>query len=473
MPAKATAARRKPQVGSATPRVAPPLPARSSVKDIQTLAERVGYSLYPWQLTAARYLTARGPLTWQWREVAVIVARQNGKTLLLEMLVLSRLLAGQRIMHTAQNLKVPRITHRNLAAIISADFPELLASKRSIRYGSGQEDIRLKNGGYYHIVAATQGSARGHTSDLVVVDEVHHLKDFDFLGAAKPTINASKDGQIVYASNAGTPESVVLNSLHSRADNDPNLAYLEWSMAPDDSPDNVNGWLNSNPSIGHNPALLANLEAEYRANLLGESMDLWEREYLCRWTNATGRPPLILMDEWERQDFALSDAPRRATMGIKVDPSGERASAVMAWPHGENCALEVVANVTGNPIDITRLGPDLAALAVKLKARRVIFDPTTDADLIRYFRFSEPITGAKYAQASEKFVQLALHRQLVVRDPAGILAHDLLNTVRASNFKNGTYLAVKSSPETTNTAVEAAIRAAWFASAPQPKVMVY
>jgi hypothetical protein len=159
-------------------------------------------------------------------------------------------------------------------------------------------------------------------------------------------------------------------------------------------------------------------------------------------------------------------------MGIKVDPSGERASAVMAWPHADGVALEVVADVTGNPIDTARLGPDLAALGVKLKARRVAFDPTTDADLIRYFRVSEPLASRAYAAATGKFVEIALAKQFAVRDPAGILAHDLNNTVRVTN-SNGTYLAVKSSPETTNTAVEAAIRAAWFASAPQPKVMVY
>jgi hypothetical protein len=472
MPATAVARNRKPQVGSATPRIAPPLPARSRVDDMLEVARKIELNLYPWQVIDCRYLQASGPKTWLWHEVATIVARQNGKTTNLELLALTRMVKyGHRVAHSAQNLKLPRESHEVLAGLVSTYYPKLLP-KRGIRYAQGQESIHLTNGGYYHITSATKSGARGPSNDLVLIDETREFDDWAFISAIKPTIIARAEGQIAYFSNAGTPDSIVLNSLRARADNDHSLAYLEWSAAPELAPDDLKGWLRANPSIGHNPPLLENLEREYQANLLGNSMELWETEYLCRWSHQTGRTPLLETGEWERQDFGLTDAPRRATMGIKVDPSGERASAVMAWPHADGVALEVVADVTGNPIDTARLGPDLAALGVKLKARRVAFDPTTDADLIRYFRIIEPLASRAYAAATGTFVENALAKKFAVRDPAGILARDLNNTVRVTN-SNGTYLAVKSSPETTNTAVEAAIRAAWFASAPQPKVMVY
>ena len=45
-------------------------------------------------------------------------------------------------------------------------------------------------------------------------------------------MTASADPQLVYLSNAGTDESVVLNHVRDRAADDPRLAYLEWSAAP-------------------------------------------------------------------------------------------------------------------------------------------------------------------------------------------------------------------------------------------------
>lgn len=297
--------------------------------------------------------------------------------------------------------------------------------------------------------------------------------DLEFISAAKPTVMASPDAQIVYFSNAGTPESVVLNSLKARADNDASLAYLEWSAAPDADHSSPAAWLQANPAAGHNPAIFANLEREHRAHLLGGTLEVWEREYLCRWVAVHGALPFVDAAEWLRQDFSLATpAGRYATLGIKTDPNGTRCSAVIAWPVDGGVALDVVADVTGHPIDVELLGPDLAKLATKLKARQVVFDPWTDADLSRYFRNAKALAGRDFAAASDKFARLALSRQLSVHDPGSILARDLDSTVRAGT-QSGMFTAVKSTPEATNTAVEAAIRATWMASAPLPKVMVY
>lgn len=407
-----------------------------------------------------------------WPEVAFLVARQNGKTTIIEDVIIARLLRGRKIMHTAQNRELPRESHRLVADVMRAHYPEL---HPRARYSSGQEEVSLSNGGHYRIVAPTRSGARGHSNDDLIIDEALDFENLDFLAAAKPTTMASPDPQIIYTSNAGTPDSVLLNSLKLRADSDPSLAYLEWSAAPDADPGDVRAWLQANPSVGHNPTHLANLEREYRAHLLGGTMEVWEREYLCRWTAIIGQPPLLSAAEWERQDFALEDPPGRyTTMGIKMDPNGGRASAVVAWPAraGSGVSLEVVADVTGDPIDVELLGPDLRKLALRLKARQVVFDPWTDIDLARYFHKSQAIGGRDFAAASDKFVRLALGRQLSVRDPAQLLARDLDATVRVGH-SGGTFAAVKSSPEATNTALEAAIRATWMASAPLPKVVIY
>jgi hypothetical protein len=471
---KAPRTSRKPILGRDKPRISPPLPLRHGAKEMAELAEKLGQPLWPWQALVMRYLTATIGDRWLYPEVAVLVARQNGKTTVLDSLVISRLLAGHRVLHAAQNRDLPIATHMRLADILEQHYPKLIAKPRGITFGSGKEGLRLTTGGTYHIIASTRGGARGKPADTLLIDEVREFEDTVFTDASLPTVIASKSPQVVYLSNAGHSMSVVLNALKARAGTDPRLAYLEWSAAPDRAPDDVAGWLEANPSIGHNPNLMENLGGWYRSNVLGGTMQTWETEHLCRWTVAKTEL-LITPEEWAGQlTEPVRQAAVRPSMGVKMDPSGERVSAVIAWPgDGEKVNLDVVADVTGDPVDVERLGPDLARLAKSLRVSTIAFDPATDADLMRHMtRESASITGRDYASATERFVRLVAGRKLVVHDPGNILATDLAYTTRRV-MAAGTSIAVKAGSESTNTAAEAAIRAVWAAAAARPRLMIY
>lgn len=466
--------RRRGPVGSETPRIAPPVPLKHHAKELAALAAKLEQPFWPWQQRVARYLTAENARgRWLYREVAWVVARQNGKTTILDTGIIERMLAGARVMHTAQNRDLPRETHERLATLLERHFPRELP-RGAIKYGSGKEGIELASGGSYRIVAPTRSGARGPANDLVVVDEVLELEDFDFISAAKPTLTASAKPQMWYLSNAGHAMSAVLNSLRARGSTDSNLAYLEWSAEAGRAPDDVNGWCEANPSIGHNPNMLENLQAEYQANVLGGTMDVWEREHLCRWTVAKTER-LITPEEWSGQVF-LDERPTsvRPAMGIKMDPSGNRMSAVIAWPGDtERVNLDIALEARGDPIDVERLGPDLAKLAKSLRVSTIAFDPATDADLMRHMtRATTSITGRDYASATERFVRLVAGRKLVVHDPGSVLAADLECTTRRA-MTAGTAIAVKAGSDMTNTAAEAAIRAVWAAASARPRLMIY
>lgn len=116
----------KPLVGSEKPRLAPPTPARSQLAEFVDCATSIGIDLFPWQKVAARYLTALGQGdAWLYRHVAIVVARQNGKTRLLVPLIVSRLRMGHRIMHTAQDRNLPREIYSEVADIFTASPAEL------------------------------------------------------------------------------------------------------------------------------------------------------------------------------------------------------------------------------------------------------------------------------------------------------------------------------------------------------------
>lgn len=466
--------RRAKLVGSPTPRVAPPMPLLHDLAGFKSEAQGLGISLMPWQEVVACYLEAqRKDGRHLFGEIAIIVSRQNGKTTELIPLIVKRLRAGRRLMHTAQNRELPREVFGQVADILG-DSGELAMRRGRVimpRFANGQEEIQLANGGKYRIVAPTRGGARGPANDDVIVDEARELESFEFIAAAKPTLTASKDPQFIYLSNMGDEQSVVLTSLRDRAGADPRLAYIEYSSAPERDAGDRDGWLEANPAIGHTPGMLEYLSDEYRANKLGGTMAIFETEHLCR-SVATRRELLVNVGLWNARevDAAAIGEPVRPVMAVSVDPAGRRASVAIAWRRpDEKIALRLLYDVPGNPIDTDKLGRDLRR-DVKARGIQITgFDSLTDGQLARYFLRKEAIVGKAFANASSRFDELIASDRLVWHDAAAVGA-DLSWTARKPNAESGSFEAVRANDDRPITAANAAIRAVWLASEPRRAV---
>ena len=265
------------------PRIAPPIPRRSRIREFREAAKLSGIRPMPWQLHAARILTGWYRGRWRFPEAALVVARQNGKTTLLVPRIVMGLRAGERIMHTAQNRELPREVFGEVADVLGPRPLEY--GIRSIRLANGQEEIRMHNGGRYRIVSPSRAGARGHPSDLVIVDEAREMESFEFVAAAEPTLTTSKHPQVLYLSNAGDEGSVVLNGLRRRAELDPKLAYIEYSAAPERALDDREGWAEANPALGIT-IREEYLEDQYRKHSLGGTLESSRRS-----TYAAGSPP--------------------------------------------------------------------------------------------------------------------------------------------------------------------------------------
>jgi len=442
--------------GHTAPRIAPPMPARSLIREYDAAAKELGIKLMPWQRIAARYITGRSRSRWTFREVVVVVARQNGKTELLIPRILLGLRRGESILHTAQNRDLPRQTFLRIARLV-AGLPEI----ESIRKANGQEEILAANGGRYKLVAPNS-NVRGESADLVLLDEVREQHDQEVMDAILPTITARRNAQVVYLSNAGDDDSLVLNDLRRRKDSDKRLAYLEWSASPDRALDDREGWAEANPGLG----ITIEIETlEY--NFANRPPTSFETEHLCRWV-VTTQPRLVADIAWQRAR-GLVETPLRPMLAISMDPSGTRASAAIAWHQTDGTVgLRVVAEVTGAPINVDRLGPDLRQAALKLGAVSIAFDPWTDADLARHFSNAKPLTGRDYANASENFVRMIESGRLRWAD-ADQVSSDLAWTARKPH-ESGAWQAVKARDDRPITAALAAIRAVWLASGPKPPI---
>jgi len=445
--------------GHAKPRIAPPEPAVSLLGPFEEACVELGIELFPWQRNAARYLTATGPDgTWLYRRAAVVVARQNGKTTLLDPLIWSRLKMGRRIVHSAQNRYIPEQTFYRLVAALDGK-PGI-----KIRRGRGSEQITYGKTGMYRVVAP-RGGVRGISADDVILDEARAQEDYEFIGDIEPTLVASPNPQTIYSSNAGTENSVVLNDLREARDTDPRLCYLEWSAEPHLAIDDPLAWAQSNPALGYT----------ITADTLGDLArtvppQIFETEHLCRWVT-TLRPSLVDVRRWiEGRTRQPIPAPVRPYMGIAVD--GNRASAVLAWQSSGDLVVKVLADVRGNPLDLVAFGKDLRNVAIRAGVQATGFAPWTDAGLALYLPATKPMTVRHYANASEAFVR-AVETLRIKWFEADEITEDLTWAAR-DQHDSGAWTAVKAKDDVPITAVLAAIRAVWLASGPKalaPRIM--
>lgn len=429
---------------------------RSLVAEYQAIGRDLGIQLFPWQDVAADFLMATGRgRRWKWSDVCIVVARQNGKTELLLPRIVHGLWEGESIVHTAQIRTLPRRLFLRVARHFERKHPFDVAE---VRRANGQEEIVLTNGGRYTIVAAQRG-ARGESTDTLIIDEVREFEDWELIGAAAPTLTASKNPQSIFLSNAGHEGSVVLNDLRRRAlAGDRQLAYLEWSAREDRAIDDRDGWREANPS----PLVtLARLE-DYHRKL---PAPVFETEHLCRWVTHMA-PRLVTETAWLAARRGVS-APVRPAMGISVHPSGRRASAVIAWQdEAGRIAVDVLADVTGEPIELDRFGRDLAKAAAKVRVSGIGYDPWTDQHLARHMKEARAIQGREYANASERFARLVESGRLTWAE-AEPLTTDLPYTVRKLHDV-GAWHAEAAREDRPITAALAAVRAVWLAAAPRP-----
>jgi hypothetical protein len=442
------------RTGQERPRLAPPRPRSSAIAEYRQAAAICGIVLMPWQDIAARYMVATKGKRWLYPEVAEVVARQNGKSAKLVPRIVMGLLRGERIMHTAQNRELPRAIYHQVAGIMETQFVPLLAHRP--RYANGQELITMRDGGHYRVVAPNTAGARGYANDLVIIDEVREMNDFDFIGAARPTLTASANPQVLYLSNAGDDASVVLNALRKRAESDPQLAYLEWSAHPDRGIDDRAGWAEANPALGHTIDM-DTLETAFRQL----PAPVFETEHLCRWVT-TMLPRVVSEVAWDRLR-GLTAEPVRPVMGIAADPAGRRASAVVAWQADGAVQLYVLGDVQGEPVDLERFANEITGQSRRMGIRQVGYDAWTDRDLARYVKEATPLTMADYEAASSRFANHVEAGALRYQDDDGLLTGDMGHTVRRQTAHG--WIAVRASDERPTTASIAAVRAVWLATA--------
>jgi hypothetical protein len=223
----------------------------------------LGFELIPWQRWLLIHaLELRPDGRFRFRTVLVLVARQNGKTTIVEVKNLWKMfvLRVPLVIGTAQNLDVSEESWDKAVEIVES-IPELAAEvpkDGGVVRVNGKKSLKLIHGSRWKVAAASRKGGRGLSGDDVNLDELREHHTWDSWAAVTKTTMARRKAQIWAFSNAGDDRSIVLNDLQDKGRalvDEPNpeasTGIFEWS-APDDCPiDDPAMWRLANPSLGY------------------------------------------------------------------------------------------------------------------------------------------------------------------------------------------------------------------------------
>jgi phage terminase large subunit-like protein len=381
------------------------------------LAASAGLILDEWQqyvLEVALGEAADG--RWAAFEVALVVARQNGKGSVLEALELAALflLDLPLTLHSAHEFKTAKDAYRRVANLIQGT-PALADRVAGYPRNATEMGIDLKSGHRLRFIARSSGSGRGYTADLVVLDEAFKL-DGAAMAALLPTLSAVDNPQIWYASSAPMATSEQLQSIRQRAvegiaSGAPGrLAFLEWSAPPDAAADDPAAIAMANPAVGGridwefiDAERAAMPLPEYRRERMGIPDDV---------EGATVFPGEV----WAAcEEWPLTQQPGRLVFAVEVTPDRDAATIMAAGVRPDG---RVHVEVIEAKPDTAWLMPRLLALTKKWRPGQLVIDPGGPAgSLLRDLddhRIKPRLMGSReVAQACGAFYDAVLDRKIV------------------------------------------------------------
>ena len=195
----------------------------------------LGVELDEWQKLLLRMMLARLPDgKWACREFAVVISRQNGKSLVLLIRCLFGLIElDERDVVFSAHLGD---TVRGIFQLAQKLLDD--AKKPTPPYhpynSDGRERLQFDDGRALRFKTRTKAGGRGLGGDVLVLDEAQELRD-EHMDALTPILGArtmTGNPQILYSGSAGDFESTVFARVRRRgiAGGSARLGFTEWSI---------------------------------------------------------------------------------------------------------------------------------------------------------------------------------------------------------------------------------------------------
>ncbi len=350
--------------------------------------DTLGAPLDPWQRLAAIHagelLPDGRP---RFRRVLIVVARQNGKTWLLIVLVLYWLFVeGQEtILGTSTQTKYaaePWAKAHKMALECAELEPELPPGKlRGMRRKAGEEQWTTTGGGRYVITPSNEEGGRSLTLNRVIADELSRQFSYGAYNAAYYAMRAVADAQYWGLTTPLDARSVVFNDFREAAiqhiaarDGDDRMCLLEWSAEEHADPLDRRQLAYANPNAGHRYPFedLVN-EARTAVAAGGDALSGFKTEAMC--ITASHMDPAINGAAWKEcltitmQAVQFADLRGRVAMCFDVAPSMQHATLYAAAEQADGKVRIGAVREWVGPGCADRAGRELPGLIGRLKPR--------------------------------------------------------------------------------------------------------
>ena len=313
---------------------------------VEPLARLLGLTLMPWQrqvLDTALEVDENGDL--HYRHVTLTIPRQNGKSTLLMLLVLWRMLmysdanGPQVVTFAAQNVIEAQAQwlHKFWPSIKDAGGGKLVAAEKLKMYMSiAKPELQAQRSkSIMRILTGAADSGHGMSVDLAVVDEAFSYVDDTREVAALPAMWARPNPQYWVVSTAGTDQSLYLRGkvddgrARCVSGEFGRTAYFEWGLAEDDAWDSEERWPAALPALGTTVTLDAIREAR---GVMSERE--FRRSALNQWPLLNRRDTVIDWDVWQAAQTKSAGPNDHSTWTLAVDTDAARRRTAIAVSDG-------------------------------------------------------------------------------------------------------------------------------------------
>lgn len=346
---------------------------------VEDFAVRIGRPLDPWQ----RWLVIHGmellPNGWpRFRQLVVLVARQNGKTELLVVLSLFWLYVQRvgMVLGTSTKLDYSRESwlkaHKLIAS--SPDLRPAIARRDAVRKANGEQEIITQFAAptdddpfavvesRYKIAAANPEGGRSLTVDRLIEDELRQHHDYGAHAAAENAMNARDDAQAWAITNEGDDRAIVLHDLYDAAvvfidtgEGDERLGLFAWSAPDGCEPDDVEALAAANPNLGRRGLAIENLIGKARIAKVkgGELLARFRVEVLCQRVPSL-ESSSIDVPRWQRL-VSVERPEGRPVFFLAVAGALKRSVIAVAAMRGGVPHVELADDLDGTSTTVGRL----------------------------------------------------------------------------------------------------------------------
>jgi hypothetical protein len=452
----------------------------SKGQDMIDLATELGINLMEWQ----RYVCIHGHKVredgrWAHSELGLIMARQQGKSTLMMLRILTGMFVwGEGLqLASAHRLTTSLETFRQIVGLIETN-PRLEKEVKKIRWQHGAEEIELF-GNRRFVVKAANNAARGLSKpETIHLDELREYKDEDAWSSMRYSMMAAKNPQVWIYSSAGDQHSVILNKLRERAlasatTNDP-IGWFEWSAEPDAPILLPSGEINWDAFAQANPSLGITIHPDNLKAVINDPPDIVRTEVLAQWVDTINSA--IDAQKWGlcQTDPIPLDPEQPTWLGLDLSPDRKFGALVATQKlPGERFNL-VLLHTWSNDYSLNDLAVanDIAPYVRRYNTQTVAYSKrTAQAVASRLVPAGIPITdmdGAIYAESCDRWLG-AINSHRLQHGGQEELTQQTLSAAKLP-FGDGSWVIGRRASRVAVCAAVASALATYFATQPETEI---